>query len=137
MDGEKCFVKGLGDYSVVDKVDASNTASEATITIKGETDRVYSPPDSKKDLDVTIGVANPDKTTISCKANGSIDGASVPISCVVWNPHREKAASMSDFGNEQYKEMLCVEPGMLGDNSLEPGKIAIVEQTITVSPTSS
>ena len=136
LSGDKCFVKGLGDYSLIDKVDTTNTTAEENITISKETDRVYSPPASKQDLDVTIGVANPSQRTVSCKAKGTVDGGSVPISCVVWNPYVEKAKAMSDFGNEQYKEMLCVEPGILGDHTLEPGKKAVLEQTISVPETS-
>lgn len=29
---------------------------------------------------------------------------------VLWNPWVEKAASMGDFGDEEYREMVCVEP---------------------------
>ena len=30
---------------------------------------------------------------------------------VVWNPWAEKAKAMTDFGDEEYKQMLCVEAG--------------------------
>lgn len=30
---------------------------------------------------------------------------------MVWNPWQEKAASMSDFGDEEYRNMICVEAG--------------------------
>eukprot|EP00879_Flechtneria_rotunda_P025664 GHRR01027298.1.p2 GENE.GHRR01027298.1~~GHRR01027298.1.p2 ORF type:complete len:140 (+),score=53.72 GHRR01027298.1:578-997(+) len=42
---------------------------------------------------------------------------------VVWNPWVEKAKSMTDFGNEEYKEMLCIEPAVAGSGpvKLPPG----------------
>lgn len=36
-------------------------------------------------------------------------------SVVVWNPWIEKAAAMGDFGNEEYKNMICVEAGSVAD----------------------
>jgi D-hexose-6-phosphate mutarotase len=42
---------------------------------------------------------------------------------------------MSDFGNDQYHEMICVEPGVLGDTNVlpvEPGQQAVLEQMIQV-----
>jgi glucose-6-phosphate 1-epimerase len=42
-------------------------------------------------------------------------------SIVVWNPWDKKAKSMPDFGDAEYKHMLCVEP-------------AAVERPITLKP---
>ena len=64
-------------------------------------------------------------------AFGEINESPVPVSCVVWNPYVEKAAAMSDFGDEQYKGMICVEPGLLGHQPvLSPGKEARFTQII-------
>lgn len=32
-------------------------------------------------------------------------------STIIWNPGSEKAKAMSDFGDDEWSEMLCVEPG--------------------------
>jgi D-hexose-6-phosphate mutarotase len=69
------------------------------ITIGGMVDRIYTPPEGKDVVDVTIGVGR-DKT-IKMTATGLLDGSSVPVSCVVWNPHKENAAKMGDFGDDQ------------------------------------
>lgn len=45
----------------------------------------------------------------------------VLASIVVWNPWDKKAKAMQDFGDAEYKSMLCVEP-------------AAVERAITLKP---
>ena len=44
-------------------------------------------------------------------------------STVVWNPWIAKARQMSDFGDEEYERMICVESGNVASNSisLPPG----------------
>ena len=136
LDNTKCYVKGLTGYDKIDKVDDSKSTlnyTEETVTVQGETDRVYHPPADKPVVNVTIGLnrAAP-QPELSCTAAGSVDGSAVPVSCVVWNPHEAKAKSMGDFGDDQYHEMLCVEPGILGKPLLEPGKAAVLEMIIAV-----
>lgn len=133
LDGTKCNVKGLQGYELVDKVDASKSTAAITdeaVTVDGETDRVYNPPKDKPAVDVTIALNRPD--SVQCHCKGSVDGSTVPVSCVVWNPHEAKAKAMGDFGDDQYHEMLCVEPGMLGEEMLQPGKEAVMEMVISV-----
>ena len=45
-------------------------------------------------------------------------------STVVWNPWIGKAQLMSDFGNDEWPHMVCVETGNIADNTLEiaPGQ---------------
>lgn len=33
----------------------------------------------------------------------------MPCETVVWNPWEKKARSMADFGDDEYKHMLCIE----------------------------
>ena len=50
------------------------------------------------------------------------DSSPVPLA-VVWNPWKEKAKSMSDFGDEDYKRMVCVESGAIEKViTLKPGE---------------
>ena len=40
---------------------------------------------------------------------------------------------MSDFGNDEYHDMICVEPGILGEDIvLEAGKEAMLQQVVLV-----
>lgn len=134
LNKDQCFVKGLEGYTVTDKVieGAPYAADSEPIGISSETDRVYAPPAGKDVVAVTIGVG--DNETVSMTASaGANDGAAVPVSCVVWNPYKIKAAGMADFGTEQYHDMICVEPGILGDDTvLEPGKEAFLKQVMSV-----
>ena len=41
----------------------------------------------------------------------------------MWNPWKEKAAAMSDFGDDEYPNMVCVEPGFVAaPKVLAPGE---------------
>jgi glucose-6-phosphate 1-epimerase len=133
LNPDQCFVQGLEGYVCDDKVsrDPPYPQTSEPITITGEVDHVYVPPEGQDVVQALIGVGN-DKT-VSMEASGQVDGVSVPVSCVVWNPYIEKAAGLADFGNEEYHDMICVEPGILGnDVVLEPGKEAFLTQVIHV-----
>jgi len=54
---------------------------------------------------------------------------------VVWNPWIDKSKSMGDFGDEEYKEMLCIEPSVAGSGPvvLEPGKTWSAQQKLVAS----
>ena len=117
-----CNVRGLVGYTVHDKVSgeisvlgASADGTDVVVTVPGEIiiDREYSPPSGVVDLDLTIS-AGPSRT-LSLRARGNVDGIPVPVSGVVWNPHRDNARAMIDFGDEQYLDMICVEPGLLAN----------------------
>lgn len=55
------------------------------------------------------------------------------IIVVVWNPWIEKAKGMGDFGDEEYKNMICVENGSVADwVKLAGGQTWIAGQTLTV-----
>lgn len=154
---DQCFVKGLDGYILADKVVDNNrngaavaagtTSSEPplVVSIVGEVDRVYTPPMQTNDtnvLRVTIGVGDNRTLTLTASAgvapsnvsddpDSTTTTTSIPVSCVVWNPFVDKAAGMADFGNEEYHDMICVEPGILGnDILLHPGQEAWLEQII-------
>jgi glucose-6-phosphate 1-epimerase len=131
LDGSQCYVKGLEGYSVVDKIsDAEYTCGSDPVVVEGETDRVYTPPAGKDVVDVTVGVGG--GKSLKMTAAGKVNGSGWPVSCVVWNPNKDKAASMGDFGDDQYHEMICVEPGILSEPTLEAGKSAELIQTIEI-----
>ncbi|KAK3098662.1 hypothetical protein FSP39_021742 [Pinctada imbricata] len=53
---------------------------------------------------------------------------------VVWNPWIEKAKAMSDFDDEEYNRMLCVEAGAVSQNvTIKEGQSLTFSQTLTVT----
>jgi glucose-6-phosphate 1-epimerase len=137
LQGDQCYVKGLEGYQLVDKVTTSTDEiiNGDVVTISSEVDRVYHPHSTTvshptNNVTVQIGVGN--GKSVRMIASGTINGSETPISCVVWNPHSVKAREMSDFGDEEYHHMLCVEPGMLRTDQqpLAPKQCAVLKQVI-------
>ena len=58
------------------------------------------------------------------------------LSTVVWNPWIAKAKAMPDFGDEEYRTMLCVESGNVVDNALTlaPGACASLKVKLSTAP---
>jgi len=53
--------------------------------------------------------------------------------CVVWNPWAAKAQAMEDFADEEYKQMVCVEPAQgIDPLNLKPTEKFTFQHTITV-----
>jgi len=100
----ECYVKGLEGYGVVDKVSKTeyiHNGNDDPVVIPDNVDRVYNPPEEKDIVDVLVGVGN--GQTMKLIATGLMDGKSIPVSCVVWNPYKEIAATMADFGDDQVR----------------------------------
>ncbi len=105
QDPTKCYVHGLEGYSVSDKITIEEYVwGSQPVTIPDNIDRVYSPPTGKEVVDVVVGVGG--GKTLRLTASGTVNGASTPVSCVVWNPYKEKAAAMGDFGDDQVSHCL-------------------------------
>ncbi|RMF17523.1 MAG: D-hexose-6-phosphate mutarotase [Gammaproteobacteria bacterium] len=53
-----------------------------------------------------------------------LEGQPIPHSLVVWNPWEDKARRLSQFRDEDYRHMLCLEAALAADNSaiLTPGQ---------------
>jgi glucose-6-phosphate 1-epimerase len=91
------------------------------IRISSETDRLY--------LDTTQTVEINDRRhdrKIRVEKSGS-------ASTVVWNPWMDKARNMPDFGDEEFKHMLCVESGNVAQNkiTLAPGESASLKVVLS------
>ena len=107
-------ITGLKGCSYLDRLDHSARKFETAdaIRINSEVDRTY--------LDTTGAVEIHDANfhrKIHVEKNGS-------TSTVVWNPWIAKSKAMPDFGDEEFKQMVCVESGNVGQNkvTLAPGK---------------
>ena len=59
------------------------------------------------------------------------------ISAAVWNPWDKKSKSMTDFGAEEYKQMLCVDGAVIEKPvTLKPGEEWTGRLQLSVVPSS-
>jgi D-hexose-6-phosphate mutarotase len=112
-------ITGLQGAAYIDKVAGAATKPErgAAIAISSEVDRVF--------LNAAGPVEIHDRQlrrTIVVEKSGS-------ASTVVWNPWMAKSKAMPDFGDEEFKQMVCVESGNIAENqiTLPPGKTATMK----------
>ena len=105
-------VSGLAGAEYYDKTDGMRRKrQEGEISIAGETDRLY------VDTDTPVVLHDPGwQRRIVISKTGS-------RSSVVWNPWVARSAAMSDFGNEGWTGMTCIETVNAADNvvDLAPG----------------
>lgn len=103
---------------------ARKTESRDIIRIESEVDRAY--------LDTTGVVeildANFGRTIRVTKENSD--------STVVWNPWIDKAQQMADFGNDEFKRMVCVESGNVSTNAIKlpPGGSSTLKVVLSSEP---
>ncbi|MCX6923118.1 MAG: D-hexose-6-phosphate mutarotase [Verrucomicrobia bacterium] len=106
-------VHGLKGVTYLDKLTSylEKTETSDAIRIASEVDRTYvDTPGTVEIIDPRLG------RKIRVEKQNS-------ASTVVWNPWITKSRQMSDFGDEEYERMICVESGNVGSNSisLPPG----------------
>eukprot|EP00550_Attheya_septentrionalis_P001750 CAMPEP_0198281550 /NCGR_PEP_ID=MMETSP1449-20131203/1464_1 /TAXON_ID=420275 /ORGANISM="Attheya septentrionalis, Strain CCMP2084" /LENGTH=308 /DNA_ID=CAMNT_0043977363 /DNA_START=83 /DNA_END=1009 /DNA_ORIENTATION=+ len=135
LDPTICNVTGLGGYHVDDKITDETyvQSNESPIIVDREVDRIYTPSQDEGPTELNVTVATGEGGgKVQVKAYGTVDGVTVPMSVVVWNPFIEKAKGMGDFGDDQYHDMICVEPGLLSNvPPLQTKKTAKFTQIIT------
>lgn len=111
-------VHGLKGVNYFDKVDgfAPKTESQDAIRVSSEVDRVYlNTPATVEIRDPSLG-----RKILVEKSGGA--------ATVVWNPWIAKSQQLSDFGNEEYLRMICVESGNVAAHkvTLAPGESTVL-----------
>uniref|UniRef100_A0A0E0LSR8 glucose-6-phosphate 1-epimerase n=1 Tax=Oryza punctata TaxID=4537 RepID=A0A0E0LSR8_ORYPU len=112
-------VEGLETMDYLDNLKGKERFTEQgdAIVFESEIDKVYLAAPSK----IAI-IDHEKKRTFVLTKEGLPDAVIASVSpVVVWNPWDKKAKAMQDFGDGEYKHMLCVEP-------------AAVEKPITLKP---
>ena len=112
-DTRKIHVNGLESTDYIDKTDGNKRKSQSgPVTIGSETDRVYL--NTSHDVEIVDPVL---KRSIAISKTNSLNS-------VVWNPWIEKAHSLSDFGDDEWPQMVCVEPSNVAASAVEvaPGQ---------------
>lgn len=119
----QCQVEGLDGRDFLDKNSGfERRRQEGDIDIGQEIDRVY------VDTGDTCIIDDADlKRRIKIAKRGS-------LTTVVWNPWQEKAVAMSDFDDDGYRQMLCVETACASGDwiRLSPGESHTIETHISV-----
>ena len=100
-------VEGLDGCTYIDKMDdAKEKHQQGAVTISEQTDRIY--------IDVSGDLVINDPS-LSRRIRIRSEGSN---SAVVWNPWVEQSAAMGDFGDEEYKQMICVETTNAGPDQI-------------------
>lgn len=97
-DIESVSVSGLEGCKYTDKLTDSTAADGSVLRIDREVDRIY------RSSGVCVIADERAGREIVVKKRNS-------FSTVVWNPWVEKSRRMPDFGDREYRSMLCVESG--------------------------
>lgn len=120
-------IEGLETLDYLDNLSQKERFTEQgdAITFESEVDRVYlSSPNIIAVLD------HERKQTYIIKKEGLPDVA-------VWNPWEKKSKSMTDFGDEEYKQMLCVDAAVIETPvNLRPGEEWTGRLQLSIVPSS-
>lgn len=111
-------LNGLAEYSFMDQLSGkTHKETRNSITFAEETDRIYH-------LNNAQLLVDDSTRRIVIEQQGD-------NSTVVWNPWIDKSQRMSDFADDGYLEMLCIEAANTGNNLLlQPGDSYELSQTI-------
>ena len=122
---EQARVQGLAGVHYLDKTDSNREkAQQGEIVIVSETDRVYMNTEAEVELEdpvfrrrIRVGKQN-SRTT------------------VVWNPWTEKARALGDLGDDEWRQMICIECSNVSDfaMNLAPGQQHTMNTTVRVRP---
>jgi glucose-6-phosphate 1-epimerase len=115
---------GLSTVHYIDKTDANRKKTQqGEIAIVSETDRVY--------LDTTDAIEMEDpvlrRRTHVAKENSR--------TTVVWNPWVQKAHSLTDFADDEWMQMICIETSNVSDFAVElgPGQTHTMKTLVRVT----
>ena len=124
---DQIAIQGLDGCEYIDQlVDGPLKSQNGSIRFTQETDNIYVDTSATCILD-DGGLSR----RIIVEKSGS-------ESTVIWNPWIDKAARMTDFGNDEYQRMVCIETANAAHNSVEipPGSAHEMSTTIRVERSS-
>mmetsp|Transcript_14801 Transcript_14801/g.19416 ORF Transcript_14801/g.19416 Transcript_14801/m.19416 type:complete len:306 (-) Transcript_14801:110-1027(-) len=125
---ETIGVQGLKGLTYIDQLQDGMKVLEDNeeVQIKRETDWIYT--NAASPVQISGVDNNSVKIDLQLKQGNDIR----PVDAVLWNPWVEKSKRMSDFGDEEYHRMLCLEPGCVSRfEKCAPGQVWSLEQRIT------
>jgi len=121
---QEARLRGLDGVQYFDKTDSNRKKmQQGEIAITSETDRIY--------LDTTDAIELEDpvihRATRVVKENSR--------TTVVWNPWIEKARALSDLGDEEWTQMICIESSNVSDFAVDlaPGRQHTMKALVRVT----
>jgi glucose-6-phosphate 1-epimerase len=134
-------VDGLGGRDFLDKVkDRTRDRLEegTSLTPVAETDRIFpavAAPGTEAVVLLRAPGVRPRRILFSAARFEQDGTVGDPLACdlVVWNPWRGKASRMQDLGDDEWQDMICVEPGCVdAPVALEAGQRFVLTQKIHI-----
>lgn len=115
-------VRGLSGAGYFDKVTEQDATQDEPLRIVGEVDRIYHSPGPVAVLDPILG------RELTIRTEGAAN-------TVLWNPGAEGAEAMSDFGDTEWTQIICVETANIDQQAihLEPDASHTTTALITVT----
>jgi glucose-6-phosphate 1-epimerase len=120
---QQARVRGLDGITYLDNTDGNRQKRQSgDLVITAQTDNAYM--DTEGAIEILDSAQHRRLSTEKLHSSTT----------VVWNPWQKGAASLSDFGKDEWKQMLCVEASnVLSDAiSLAPGEEHTLRATISV-----
>ncbi|HSY98554.1 MAG TPA: D-hexose-6-phosphate mutarotase [Terriglobales bacterium] len=127
-DVRKVRVRGLDGVTYLDNTDSNKKKKQnGDVVISSPTDNAYM--NTQNPLQLIDPVLN--RTVQVTKQNSD--------STVIWNPWAEGARALSDLGDDEWQDMVCVEGGNILENAVElaPSADHGITVTMTVAPLTS
>ena len=121
---QEARLRGLDGIQYFDKTDSNRKKMQyGEIAITSETDRVYLNTADPVELDDPLL----HRATHVVKENSQ--------TTVVWNPWAQKARAMSDLGNDEWTQMVCIETSNVADFAvnLTPGQQHTMKALVRVT----
>ena len=114
----------------------NNTETRESFPITKEFDNIYK--SVKTDVAAYIEGDKYDQVVAVLKIGSVVGGGHIPVytdtDCVIWNPGKVRAKGTEDFGDEEYRYMVAIEPGRVSEYQvLAPGMVYQLNQVISVS----
>lgn len=122
---EKARLHGLNTVQYVDKTDSNRKKTQqGPIVIASETDRIYLK---------TTGAIDLDDQSLGRRIEVAKENS---FTTVIWNPWVEKAKALSDLGDDEWVQMLCIETCNVSDSAVElaPGQRHKMQAIIRLVP---
>jgi len=121
---EKARVRGLDGVRYLDKTDRNQEKTQQDeIVITSETDRVYLNTNAAVELEDPVSRR---RTRVTIENSRTT---------VVWNPWAQKARSFSDFADDEWMQMICIETSNVSDFAvnLAPGQQHKMKAIVSVA----